>query len=308
MATYLVTGGAGFIGSHLTDALVGAGHETVVADDLSSGREENVSDKAELACVDVTTAEIERLILDFAPEAVFHLAGQIDVRKSVADPVFDAENNVVGTVRVASAASRAGVKALIVASSGGAVYGEQRDFPADEGHSTKPVSPYGTSKLCAELYLGLFSRSAGIRAAALRFANVYGPRQDPHGEAGVVAIFCERLLAGEPVTVYGDGRQTRDYVYVDDVVRACLATLAAPLGKGSYNVGTGRETDVLTLARLLGGEALRIQHAPERPGEQRRSAIDCRRADMELGWKPQVSLEDGLARTLAWFRERRARV
>lgn len=300
----LVTGGAGFIGSHLSDALVAAGHELVVADNLSTGHADNVPAAAELARVDVTSAEIERLILDFAPEAVFHLAAQADVRRSVVDPAFDAEVNVLGTVRVGTAAMRAGAKVMVLASSGGAVYGEQRDFPADEGHTTKPVSPYGVSKLCGELYLGHFSRSGGLRAIALRFANVYGPRQDPKGEAGVVAIFCGKALEGAPLTIFGDGKQTRDFVYVGDVVEANLKALAATGMRGSYNVGTGHETDINTLARLIGGPGATIRYDAARPGEQLRSVIDCKRAEMELGWKPTVTLEEGLARTMAWFRER----
>jgi UDP-glucose 4-epimerase len=298
----LVTGGAGFIGSNLVDALVEAGHEVVVADDLSTGREQNVNAGAELARVDVTTAEHERLVVDFAPEVVFHLAAQIDVRKSVADPSFDAEVNVVGTVRTAAAAARAGCKVFVFSSSGGTVYGEQRDFPADEGHPTKPISPYGVAKLCAEIYLGMFSRSAGMRAVALRYANVYGPRQDPLGEAGVVAIFCNRILDGKGVTIYGDGKQTRDFVYVGDVVRANLCALAATGIRGSFNIGTGRETDVNTLARLLGGPKLSIDYQPARPGETLRSVLDCSRAELDLGWKPEVTVEVGLRRTLEWAR------
>ncbi len=298
----LVTGGAGFIGSHLTEALLGAGHEVAVADNLSTGHAENVPAAAELAEIDVTTPEIERLVVDLAPEAIFHLAAQAYVRQSVVDPVFDAQVNVIGTVRVATAAARAGTRVLVLASSGGTVYGEQRDFPADEGHPTKPECPYGLSKLCGELYLGMFSRSAGLRAVALRLANVYGPRQDPHGEAGVVAIFCGNVLAGQPVVVYGDGKQTRDFVYIDDVVRANLAALAATGMRGSYNIGTARETDILTIARLIGGPSVAIEHRPARSGEQRRSAIDWSRAKMELGWEPRVTLEDGLKATLEWFR------
>ena len=301
----LVTGGAGFIGSHLADAVLAAGHEVVVADNLSTGRAENVPAAAELARVDVTSAEIERLIVDFAPEAIFHLAAQASVRSSVADPAFDAEVNVVGTVRVGTAALRAGTRVLVLASSGGAVYGEQRDFPADEGHTTKPVSPYGVSKLCGEVYLGHFSRSGGLRAIALRFANVYGPRQDPRGEAGVVAIFCGNVLAGSPLTIYGDGKQTRDFVYVGDVVDANLKALAATGMRGSYNIGTGRETDINTLARLIGGPGAEIRYEPPKPGEQMRSVIDCRRAEMELGWKPTVALEQGLGLTMGWFKNGR---
>ena len=300
----LVTGGAGFIGSHLVDALLAAGHEILVADDLSTGKRENLPAGVDLAVVDIATPEIERLIADVKPEVLFHLAAQIDVRRSVADPVFDARVNVLGTAAIAGAAARAGTRTIIFSSTGGAIYGEQKDFPADEGHATKPTSPYGVAKLCGELYLGLFARTNGMRAVALRYANVYGPRQDPHGEAGVVAIFCGRLLAGKPLTIYGDGGQTRDYVYVGDVVRANLCALGNETARGSFNIGTGRETDVVTLARLLGGGDVSLEYAPARPGEQRRSVIDPRRAEIDLEWRPTVALEEGLRRTLAYFRER----
>ncbi len=301
----LVTGGAGFIGSHIVDSLVDQGHDVVVVDDLSRGRRENLSAKAELAQVSITTPEVEQVITEYRPEAVFHLAAQIDVRRSVADPAFDAEANVGGTVRVASSAARAGCKVFVLASTGGAIYGEQESFPADETHVTKSESPYGVSKLCSEVYLGYFQRAQGMRCVALRYSNVYGPRQDPHGEAGVVAIFAQRMLRGEAPTINGDGAQTRDYVYVGDVARANIAALQNAHARGAYNIGTGVETSVTELARNI-AEAARyngkILHAPAKPGEQMRSVLDATRAKRELAWAPGVSLSDGLAQTVEWFR------
>lgn len=305
----LVTGGAGFIGSHLAHTLVKEGHEVLVVDDLSSGHRDNVPTGAEFAQVNVTTPEVEQVVTDFAPQAIFHLAAQMDVRKSVTDPVFDARANVGGTVRVVSAGARAGVETVVLASTGGALYGEQDTFPATEAHPTRPESPYGVSKLCAELYLGYFARSDGLRAVALRFANVYGPRQDPHGEAGVVAIFAGKCLQAEQPTIYGDGGQTRDYVYVDDVVQANLAVLASPKARGPYNIGTGIETNVNVLADHIAkaaGYAGGFAHGPARDGEQRRSVVDAGRARQELEWEPQTELVEGLTRTVAWFRKRQS--
>ena len=303
----LVTGGAGFIGSHIVDALLANGQEVLVVDDLSRGRRENLTAKAELAQVSITTPEVEQVITEYRPEAVFHLAAQIDVRRSVADPAFDAEANVGGTVRVASSAARVGCKAFVFASTGGAIYGEQESFPADETHVTKSESPYGVSKLCSEVYLGYFQRSQGMRCVALRYANVYGPRQDPHGEAGVVAIFAQRMLRGETPTINGDGSQTRDYVYVGDVAQANMMALASPHARGAYNIGTGVETTVTELARHIAEAAQykgKIHNAPAKPGEQLRSVLDASRAKRELGWSPSVNLAGGLARTVDWFRAR----
>lgn len=301
----LVTGGAGFIGSHLAQALVELGTEVLVLDDLSHGRRENVPDGAELVETSITSPEAERIVTEFAPQALFHLAAQMDVRSSVADPAFDADTNVTGTVRIASAAARAGCGAVFFASTGGAIYGEQDTFPAAEDHPTRPASPYGVSKRCGELYLELFERSAGMRAVCLRYANVYGPRQDPHGEAGVVAIFAEKMLRGETPTINGDGLQTRDYVFVDDVVRANLMALRHGTVNGPFNIGTGIETDVATLARQVAAAADYegdILHGPAKPGEQRRSVLDIGKAERNLHWTPRTALDDGLAQTVAWFR------
>ena len=302
----LVTGGAGFIGSHVVDALVAAGHDVVVVDDLSTGRRENVHPKARLVELDVTDPRLVDLVRDERPAAVSHHAAQMDVRRSVADPLFDARTNILGTINLLEGARRANVRRVLFVSSGGAVYGEQEVFPAPESHPTNPVSPYGVSKRAGELYALFYQAEYHIPFVALRYANVYGPRQDPHGEAGVVAIFTGRMLRGEPVTVNGDGCQTRDYVYVEDVARANLLALTSR-ATGPFNIGTGIETDVNTLARLLlaaTGSRSPVRHGEAKPGEQRRSVVDPRRAAAELGWRPEVSLAEGLERTVAWFRER----
>jgi UDP-glucose 4-epimerase len=305
----LVTGGAGFIGSHITEGLVELGAEVLVLDDLSHGKRENVPEGAELVQTSITTPEAERIVAEFSPQALFHLAAQMDVRFSVADPAFDAETNVTGTARIANAAARSGCDAVFFASTGGAIYGEQETFPATEEHPTRSTSPYGVSKRCAELYLEYFQRIAGMRAVCLRYANVYGPRQDPHGEAGVVAIFAQKMLRGEAPTVNGDGLQTRDYVFVGDVVRANLMAWRHGTASGPFNIGTGVETDVVTLARRIAAAADydgEVLHGPPKPGEQRRSVLDIGRAERELHWEPKTALDDGLARTVAWFREQQA--
>jgi UDP-glucose 4-epimerase len=305
----LVTGGAGFIGSHVAEALVAAGHEVLVMDDLSRGSLANVPAGAELAQIDIARPEAEQVITEFEPEAVFHHAAQIDVRQSVADPVYDALVNVGGTVRLAAAAARVGCSLFCMASTGGAIYGEQERFPADETHRTRSESPYGVSKLCGEIYLGYFHRAFGIRCVALRYGNVYGPRQSSHGEAGVVAIFVERMLRGESVTIFGDGAQTRDYVFIGDVVRANLAVLADTRARGAYNIGTGIETSVNALAKQIAaatGYSGALVSAAARGGEQRRSVLDTHRALEELAWKPTTSLSAGIAATVEWFKNRAA--
>jgi UDP-glucose 4-epimerase len=306
----LVTGGAGFIGSHVVDAYLGGGHDVVVVDDLSTGRRENLNPRARFHRLDITEPGTVELIADERPEIVNHHAAQMDVRRSVADPGFDARVNVLGTIHLLEGARRAGARRVIFASSGGAVYGEQEVFPAPETHPTQPMSPYGVTKRAGELYGFFYQTEYRMPFLALRYANVYGPRQDPHGEAGVVAIFTGRMLREEPVTVNGDGRQTRDYVYVGDVVRANVLALSATL-VGPVNIGTGVETDVNTLARLLlevVGSRSEVRHGPAKPGEQRRSVIDARLAVERFGWKPEVSLADGLRRTVEFFRAREAPV
>jgi UDP-glucose 4-epimerase len=308
----LVTGGAGFIGSNLVDALVERGDDVTVVDDISTGRRENLEGAlergAELVESDIRDAQA---MLDLfgrvQPEAVFHLAAQIDVRHSVADPAADARINVEGTINVLAAAHAAGARRFVNTSTGGAIYGEGQILPAPEDHPVAPLAPYGNSKFCAESYCALFRRLHGLSTVSLRYGNVYGPRQDPLGEAGVIAIFCGKLLEGGRPTVYGDGKQTRDYDYVGDVVAANLAAADAD-GAGPYNVGTGVETSVLEIIdtlRSLGGDAageFEPIFEPERPGEVRRIAIDPSLAREELGWEPKVELREGLERTLASLR------
>jgi len=305
----LVTGGAGFIGSHVVDAYVAAGHEVIVVDDLSTGRRENLNPRARFHQLDITDPAVVDLVRDARPAVLNHHAAQMDVRRSVTDPLFDARVNILGTVNLLEGARRANVRRVLFVSSGGAVYGEQEAFPAPESHPTNPVSPYGVSKRAGELYAFFYQAEYQLPFVALRYANVYGPRQDPHGEAGVVAIFSGRMLRAEPVTVNGDGKQTRDYVYVGDVARANLLALEST-ATGPFNIGTGVETDVNALARLLleatGGRS-QVRHGPAKPGEQRRSVVDCRRAAEVLGWRPQVPLAEGLGRTVEWFRAQAAR-
>jgi UDP-glucose 4-epimerase len=302
----VVTGGAGFIGVHTSRALLARGHRVTALDDLSHGKQEAVPEGARLIVRDVRTPEAIADLADLRPDAVLHLAAQMDVRRSVADPAFDASVNVVGTVNVLEAARAAGVRRVVFASTGGAIYGEQEQFPAAEGHPRRPASPYGVSKLCGEEYLAYAARAHGIPALALRYSNVYGPGQDPHGEAGVVAIFCGRLLRGEPPIINGDGLQTRDYVHVEDVAAANCAALESTAG-GALNIGTGREATVVEvcglLARELGFQRPPI-HAAAKPGEQRRSSIDPSAARTALGWEPRVELAAGLAQTARWFRDR----
>jgi UDP-glucose 4-epimerase len=304
----LVTGGAGFIGSNLVDALLARGDEVTVLDDLSTGRRENLDGAlaagATLVEADVRDAAAVREIAAQArPEAVFHLAAQIDVRRSVEDPAFDAAVNVGGTANVLEAARAAGARRVVFVSTGGAIYGEGKDkaLPLDEGSAVEPLSPYGQSKFAAEGYLALYERLYGLSGVSMRLGNVYGPRQDPLGEAGVIAIFCGKLRSGGRPTVFGDGRQTRDYIYVGDVVAALLAA-AGSGATGAINVGTGVETDVLELARALGelggAEGFEPELAPARAGEVLRIAIDPGRAKRELGWEAVVGLAEGLRLTL----------
>ena len=304
----LVTGGAGFIGSHVVDAFVTAGHDVIVVDDLSTGKRENLNPKARFHQLDIQDRRAAELLRDERPEVLNLHAAQMDVRRSVADPLFDARINILGTVNLLEGARAAGVRRVLFVSSGGAVYGEQETFPAPETHPTNPVSPYGVSKRSGELYAFFYQAEYRLPYIALRYANVYGPRQDPHGEAGVVAIFAGKMLRGEPVTINGDGRQTRDYVYVADVARANVLALDGSY-TGPLNIGTGIETDVNTLARVIldatGGRS-EVRHGPTKAGEQRRSVVDARRAAEVLGWRPEVSLADGLGRTVEWFRPRTA--
>ena len=302
----LVTGGAGFIGSHVVDAYVAAGHDVVVVDDLSTGKRENLNPKARFHQLDVPDPKVIELIRDERPAVVNLHAAQMDVRRSVADPVFDARTNIIGLIQCLEGARKANTRRVIFVSSGGAAYGEQEAFPAPETHPTNPVSPYGGSKRAGELYAFFYKAAYQLPFFALRYANVYGPRQDPHGEAGVVAIFAGKMLRGESITVNGDGKQTRDYVFVGDVVQANLAALESE-PCGAVNIGTGIETDVNRLAELIlqaSGSKSEVKHGPAKQGEQRRSVIDCTKAAERLGWRPNVPLAEGLRRTVEWFRQR----
>lgn len=304
--TVCITGGAGFIGSHLVDAFLNEGNRVVVIDDLSGGRRENLPEEAELHVLDIRSPEAAELVSSCGAEVLVHQAAQMDVRKSVADPVFDAGVNVLGSLNLFEAARRGGVRQILFASTGGAIYGEQDCFPADESHPTNPLSPYGVAKLSVERYLFFYHQTYGIDAACMRYANVYGERQNPHGEAGVVAIFLERLLRGEGARINGDGLQTRDYVHVSDVVRANLAA-AGRSGFLVYNVGTGVETSVVELFQGLTaalGVAAEAEHGPAKSGEQRRSCIDPNRLHSELEVPSPLSLPDGFQRTADWFQKR----
>jgi len=299
----LVTGGAGFIGSHLTDAFLGRGDEVTVADDLSAGRAGRLADEASLHKVSICDSRtLTALVTRARPHVVCHLAAQIDVRSSVVAPAHDAQVNVIGTVNVLEAARTVGARVLF-ASSGGALCGRDAPIPSPEDVLPLPESPYGIAKYCAEQYLGLYNRLHDTRHAALRLANVYGPRQDPGGDAGVIPIFCGAALTGRELTVYGDGTQTRDYVYVGDVVRAFL-TAADADRPGIWNIGTGTETSVLDLVHIiaeLAGRPLAPRLCPPRPGELARSVLDVRRAGRELGWRASAGLAQGIEAVYRWI-------
>jgi UDP-glucose 4-epimerase len=299
----IVTGGAGFIGSHVCDALVGRGSEVVVVDNLASGKRENVPEAARFVELDIRDDGLAELFRDVQPDVCFHLAAQADVRVSVERPGEDASVNVLGTVNVLEAARPHGAQ-VVLSSTGGAIYGEC-ERPAPETAELTPLSPYGTAKLAAEQYLAAYNRLYGTSHVSLRYGNVFGPRQDPHGEAGVVAIFLGRLADGEPGRIFGDGRQTRDYVYAGDVVRATLDAVGHT--GGVFNVGTGVETSVLDLYDLCGvaaGVVLEPTFAEPRLGELQRSALDPSLAACTLGWQPEVTLERGLRETWEWMTNR----
>ncbi len=310
----LITGGAGFIGSHVADALIADGWAVTVLDDLSSGKRAQIPAAATLVEADVRSALAADTIKQGQFDLVCHLAAQIDVRRSVTDPAYDVDVNIGGSVNLMQAVHSSGRKTrMIFASTGGAVYGDFITPPNVETYAKDPESPYGIAKFSTELYLAYYARVHGLDYVALRFANVYGPRQDPHGEAGVVAIFCQRVIDGKPLTVFGDGGQTRDYVFVGDVARAhVLASKVPTIPAGrvddrAFNLGTQRETSVLDLATTLMRSAKKevpLSHAPARAGEQRRSVVSIEKAKAGLGWTPQVSLEEGLRCTFDWFAAR----
>jgi UDP-glucose 4-epimerase len=312
----LVTGGAGFIGSHVADRFLAEGWEVTVLDDLSSGREENLNERARFVRGDITTPEAATLVKGGRFDVLCHLAAQIDVRRSVTDPVFDATRNILGTLNLMEAVRASGYDTRVVFSStGGALYGEFDPPPSAETFGKDPEAPYGIAKLSVEYYLAYYGRVHGLSTVALRYGNVYGPRQDPHGEAGVVAIFCNRLLDERALTVFGNGEQTRDYVYAGDVAAAnyAAATIELPaagrVDARAFNIGTGIETSVNTLAETLrdvSGSSSPIEYAPARAGELARSALDTAKAQRVLGWKPEMPLSEGLERTFRFFAERRA--
>ena len=299
----LVTGGAGFIGSNIVDALIEAGHEVVVVDNLYMGRTKNLNSKAKFYLMDLRAAELAKLFALEKFDVVYHEAAQMDVRRSVEDPIFDAQVNVLGTLNILQNSVKNAVKKIIFASTGGAIYGEQDYFPADESHPNRPVSPYGITKLTVEKYLYFYKLTYGLQHVILRYANVYGPRQNPHGEAGVVAIFIEKMLQNEQPIINGDGTQTRDFVFVEDVVRANLLALDYP-ESDIFNVGTAIETDVNTIFRELNkivGKNIPEKHGPAKEGEQQRSVIDYSKTKKTLGWEPKISLQEGLRKTVEYF-------
>lgn len=308
----LVTGGAGFIGSTLVDRLIAEGYEVAVVDNLVSGRRENLAQAQETGKlsfhqVDITDPALAPIVESEAPHTIFHLAAQIDVRKSVEDPIFDSEVNVVGTVRIAEAARKAGTQRIVFTSSGGSIYGPTDDIPVSDSRPVNPLSPYAAGKVAGEIYLEMFAQLYGLSWAAVAPANVYGPRQNPHGEAGVVAIFSERLLAGTPTRVFGDGGNTRDYVFVDDVVDAFFRAATTEQAAGlRFNIGTGVETSDRRLHTLVAetiGVADNPDFAPPRLGDVARSALDAARAREVLGWAPRTDIAAGVARTVDFFRK-----
>ncbi|HJQ54944.1 MAG TPA: NAD-dependent epimerase/dehydratase family protein [Gemmatimonadaceae bacterium] len=311
MPKALVTGGAGFIGSHVADLFLAKGFDVTIADDLSTGKRENLPATARFVEVGVNSADFAALVRDGKFDVIAHLAAQIDVRHSVADPVNDATINILGTLNLMEAlrSSRSNAR-VVFTSTGGALYGEFTTPPNIEDFAKDPESPYAVSKLSAEYYLAYYGRVHDKDTVAVRFGNVYGPRQDPHGEAGVVAIFCGRILNDKPLTIFGDGKQTRDYVYVGDVARAVWLAATKPLperGKvdaRAFNIGTGKGTSVLDVVRLLQEAAqsnVPVEFAPHRPGEQQESFVEVSKARDVLGWAPEVSLKEGLKQTYSWF-------
>lgn len=300
----LITGGAGFIGSHVADLLIENNFDVSIVDNLSSGKLENINPKARFYKCDARDSEIFKIIEIEKPQIVIHNAAQLSVRNSVDDPLNDASINIIGGLNVLEACRKIKVGKIIFASSGGVVYGEQQYFPADENHPTKPISPYGVAKLSFEKYLFYYNYIFGIKYICLRYANVYGPRQDPHGEAGVVAIFSKKLLNNEQPVINGDGKQTRDYVYVKDVAAANLSAIRNDF-VGEINIGTGVETDVNDIFDILkkaaGKKDLKEVHGPAKTGEQERSVLSYKKAQTILGWEPKVKIKEGLTRTFEWF-------
>jgi UDP-glucose 4-epimerase len=301
----LVTGGAGFIGSHVVDKLIERNYEVVIVDDLSSGKKKNINKKAKFYNLDIQDPQLESIFETERPEYVNHHAAQIDVRRSVSDPLYDARINVLGTINILQTCIKYKAKKIIFASSGGAIYGEQEIFPAPENHPLRPISPYGITKLTAEHYLCYYNTVYGLDYTVLRYANVYGPRQDPFGEAGVVAIFIQKMLKGEQPVINGDGEQTRDFVYVNDVAQSNLLALTNNTKEKIFNIGTGIESTINMVFDNLKdiiNPSIEEKHGPPKQGEQRRSVIECSRANEILNWNTQISLIDGLRKTFNYFK------
>ena len=304
----LVTGGAGFIGSHLVDALIERGHRVVVIDNLSTGKKENINKKAKFYKIDICSPKIREIFKKEKPEIVFHFAAQINVRKSVEDPLFDAKVNILGSLNVIQnfvqlPTSNFQLPKFIFASTGGAIYGETKEIPTPENYFANPISPYGIAKLTVENYLRFYKENFGLKFVSLRFSNVYGPRQDPKGEAGVVAIFIDKLLKGEKPTIFGDGKQTRDFIFVEDVVSACLKAMEYKGKKEIFNIGTGIETSINELYQIVSkllNTKIQPKYAPEKPGDLKRSCLDISLAKRELKWKPKYNLEEGAKKTIEW--------
>jgi len=304
MSKILVSGGAGFIGSHLTDKLMDKGHNVVVVDNLSTGKKENLNPKAKFYEADICNSEISQIFEEEKPEIVFHFAAQIDVRKSVKDPIQDAKTNILGSLNLLQNCQKNEVRKFIFASSGGAIYGDTDIIPTPETHSENPESPYGICKLTIEKYLHFYKETFGLNYTALRLANIYGPRQNSKGEAGVIAIFCNKILKNEEVVINGDGEKTRDFVFVDDVVNVAILSIEQEKSD-IYNIGTGIETNINEIFRkikeLTNSDCKEI-HAPEKLGEQKRSCLDFSKVKQELNWEPEYNLEKGLGDTIKWFK------
>jgi len=303
----LLTGGAGFIGSNVADRMIELGHKVIVVDNLITGRRENVPTKAKFYEMDICDQKLSKVFASERPDVVNHHAAQMDVRKSVEDPIYDANVNVIGVLNILQNCVRYNVSHFVFASTGGAIYAEQDYFPADKAHPLRPHSPYGITKLTTEKYLFFYNQTYGMTSSILRYANIYGPRQNPHGEAGVVAIFSEKILRDEQPVINGDGLQTRDYVFVGDVVKANELVLLNKTENKIYNIGTGIETNVNELFREIVrkvGKDVQEKHGSAKPGEQKRSVLDSSLIYQELGWKPSTSLDEGLGQTIDYFRKK----
>jgi len=305
MSKILVAGGAGFIGSHIVDRLIEKGNEVIVIDNLSTGKKENLNNNAKFYQVDICSSEISQIFEQEKPKIVFHFAAQVDIRKSVKDPIEDAKINILGSLNLINNCQKFEVKRFIFASSGGSIYGDTDIIPTPENHPENPESPYGICKLTIEKYLHFYKQTFGLNYTALRLANIYGPRQNSKGEAGVIAIFCDKMLKNEKVVINGDGEQTRDFVFVDDIVKVALLSMEQEKD-GIYNIATGKETninEIFVRVKKLIGSNCEEKHAPAKSGEQKRSCLDYFKAKQELNWEPEYNLEKGLEKTINWFKK-----